>query len=244
MDFGSISPAPDPNEPAEITIPKANEIGNGLGDNEETEEEYILEARVLEIAQTFYGNMYLIDDHGNILYVYGTWDDTGTVRYGSLGSKPTAGDTVRLQGTIKKYVGTNGETVIEMVNGKIICYTSANPEDPSGSENREISVLEAIEIGEALDDNAMTVESYTLKGIILAITDPTYGNAILEDEYGHQIVVYGLWNEDGTVRYNALSDPPTEGDYVILTAPIKKYVNANTGNVIIELISARIAGQK
>ena len=243
MDFGLLTPDPDPEEPAEISIPDAIEIGNQLLDNEETEEEYVIEAEVLEIAQTFYGNMYLIDADGNVLYVYGTWDVTGTVRYGNLGSKPVAGDTVRLQGTIKKYVGSSGEVVIELMNGKIICYTSANPGAPDPGVPAEITIPEALAIGEKLADNGTTVDSYTVKGYIFSITNPTYGNAILMDEDGNVIVVYGLWNEDGTVRYDALSDPPTAGEYVILTAPIKKYVNANTGEITIELMSARIAGR-
>ncbi len=231
---------PKPDEPTEITIREAIKIGEKLEENTESETEYIIEAEILEVTQTFYGNMYLIDAEGNTLYVYGTWDETGTIRYGNLGVLPVAGDTVRLQGKLKKFINSGGETVIELMNGKIISHTALNPEEPPVVEVREITIPEALKIGQTLEDNALSVDSYIVRGWIVAITNTTYGNAVIEDEYGNQIVVYGLYNEDGTIRYDSLPYQVVAGDLVELKAPIKKYVNVNTGEVIIELISARI----
>ncbi len=114
------NPNPNPVEPTEITIPDLIKIGEALEDNAVSEIEYIVEGRIQRITQSFYGNMYIVDAQGNELYVYSTWDETGSIRYGNLEVKPAEDDAVVLCGKVKRYVSSSGEVIIELVDAKIM----------------------------------------------------------------------------------------------------------------------------
>ena len=94
-------------------------IGERLKVNEETSEQYYVKGMIVEITHPdLYGNMTIQDEEGNQLYVFGTWDKTGSNRYGNMTEKPQVGDTITLVGTIKRYV--NGSTdMVELMNGRI-----------------------------------------------------------------------------------------------------------------------------
>jgi hypothetical protein len=62
---------------------------------------------------------------------------------------------------------------------------------------------------------------------------------IIMDESGNTLTVYGVNLADGT-RYDAMANAPQVGDLVILEAPIKRYVNTNTGEDIIELFRSTL----
>lgn len=91
-------------------------IGEALSDNAETAEKYRVKGTIISVAQAFYGNMTIEDEYGNQLYIYGTWETEG-VRYGQMSNPPTVGDTVVLEGVMKKYVPNNGTPLIEMIDG-------------------------------------------------------------------------------------------------------------------------------
>lgn len=93
-------------------------LGAGLNANEETQQQYFVKGVIKNIESTKWGNMTIEDEEGNTLYIYGTYDASGTTRYDSLANPPQEGDTVVLYGVIMRYV--NGTTnKIEMKNGKI-----------------------------------------------------------------------------------------------------------------------------
>ena len=101
-------------------IPTLLQIGGALSDNEETATAYYVKGKIVEITSPEkYGNMTIEDEDGNRLYIYGTWDESGSTRYGNMTTKPQVGDTVVLCGSIKKYVAY-GNTTIEMMNGRFI----------------------------------------------------------------------------------------------------------------------------
>ena len=107
------------------SIPKLLEIAEQLELNEETAKEYYVKGRIVSVEYHAsygykYGNMTIVDENGNELYVYGTWDKTGSSRYGEMSNPPKAGDEVVLKGKMKKYYNPNtGEIKNEMMNGKI-----------------------------------------------------------------------------------------------------------------------------
>ena len=53
------------------------------------------------------------------------------------------------------------------------------------------------------------IESYAMTtGEITEIKNEQYGNLYIKDEEGNTLYVYGLYNADGTVRYDAMTDKP------------------------------------
>lgn len=95
------------------------------------------------------------------------------------------------------------------------------------------SIPDILTIGNALSQNASSVEYYYVKGTIVDILHSTYGNCYIEDEDGNQLYIYGLYDESG-VRYDSLDEKPDIGDEVILFGQITNYVNSDTQKIEIK----------
>ena len=102
------------------SIPEILQIGSALKAGGTTEKAYYVKAKVQAVHNNTYGNLTLVDDQGNTLYVYGVYDKTGENRYDAMKTPPKAGDTVVLYGIIQNYVPKNGTAMIEMVSGRVI----------------------------------------------------------------------------------------------------------------------------
>ena len=100
------------------SIKDANIIGAGLGENQTTKESFYIKGTVKSAPNATYGNLYLVDEEGNEIYVYGLYD-TMNNRYDKMTDKPVAGDTIIVYSTIYKYA--NGNTVtVELKNATLI----------------------------------------------------------------------------------------------------------------------------
>ena len=97
------------------SISDALAIGKALAADQETSEIYYIKGIVQSVANTTYGNLYLADEDGNEIYIYGLYDTLGN-RYNSMSSKPIAGDTIIVYGHIYNY---NGKT-IEIKNATLL----------------------------------------------------------------------------------------------------------------------------
>ncbi len=84
------------------SIPDVLAIGNKLSVGQSTSEYYYVKGTVVSIENTTYGNMYIEDENGNKLYVYGVNDLNGN-RYSYMANKPRVGDTVVLYSVIYRY---------------------------------------------------------------------------------------------------------------------------------------------
>ena len=100
------------------SIPDALKIGQALGSNKSTSTEYYIKGTVKSAPDSTYGNLYLVDENGNEIYVYGLYDSFGN-RYDNMSNKPKAGDEIIICGVIKKYVKSNN-TTIEIMNAVVI----------------------------------------------------------------------------------------------------------------------------
>ncbi len=108
---GSVS-----EEPEEIDIPGFLAIAGALASETTTTEKYIVTGKIIEITSPDkYGNITIQDDKGNTLFIYGTYDATGTVQFGSMTDQPVVGDTITVLGVAKNYKGT-----LEMEKGWIL----------------------------------------------------------------------------------------------------------------------------
>ncbi len=75
----------------ETSISQIITIGNALADNETTTVKYRVRGTVTSIVNTTYGNLYIEDENGNSLYVYGVYDENGN-RYDGISNPPQVGD--------------------------------------------------------------------------------------------------------------------------------------------------------
>ncbi len=115
-----------------------------------------------------------------------------------------------------------------------------------GMENEAIpedyaitSISALLQICENLNPGETSQESYFVKGTIVSVANSQYGNVTIQDESGKQIYIYGMYDEDGVVRYDAMENPPQVGDTVILMGPLQHYVSAQ-GTAIYEMVRARL----
>ena len=103
-----------------LTISEANELGLAMSHDTTTPGKYYVTGVVESIANTTYGNLYIQDDAGNKLYVYGTYDADGTNRFDAMAEKPEVGMTITVYGVIGNYSAAaqmkNG-WITEMIGG-------------------------------------------------------------------------------------------------------------------------------
>ena len=90
-------------------------IGNALAVGKSTTENYYVKGKIKSIENDNYGNLYVVDEAGNELFVYGLYDQSGN-KYGSMADKPVVGDTIVISSVIYRY---NAETV-EFKNAVLI----------------------------------------------------------------------------------------------------------------------------
>ena len=83
------------------------------------------------------------------------------------------------------------------------------------------TVAEALEACGDTDGWEATERIY-VSGAVKTISNPTYGQMILQDATG-EIEVYGTYNADGTKRYSEMDDKPYAGDKVLLYALLKNF---------------------
>ena len=95
-----------PDADSTLTVEQALNVGKLFGHNTYTDGKFYVTGTIVEIANTQYGNLYIEDESGNKLYVYGFYGANGTVRYDSLVQKPAVGDKVTIYGIIGTYNGT------------------------------------------------------------------------------------------------------------------------------------------
>ena len=89
-----------------LSIPAAIELGKEQAKSGYTTEKYYVSGTVTKIDNTTYGNLYIADEDGNELLVYGTYDATGKVRFDKMSTQPKVGDTVTFYSVVGNYNGT------------------------------------------------------------------------------------------------------------------------------------------
>ncbi len=199
-------------------IVELNAIAEALSGGDQTDQEYYVEGKIVEILNVQYGNMYLEDSAGNKLYVY------GINGFREMADQPKVGDTIILCGPMKKYVASNdGSIILEMIKATYI--TSVTP------------IPKVIEMAKSLADGDTSTEAYTVVGKIVEIAQNYYGNIYIEDQVGNRLYVYGTW-QNGK-RYGELDSPPQVGDTVILYGVMKNYVKTGQ-DPIYEMVDAEI----
>ena len=100
------------------SIPEINDIGASLADGATTSQSYSVKGTIVSIDNTTYGNMTIIDEFGNTLYIYGTYDANGN-RYDKMPDKLAVGETCVFIGAVKRFVYASRVT-IELINTTVL----------------------------------------------------------------------------------------------------------------------------
>ncbi len=96
-------------------------IGSSLPEGKTTDESFYVKGVVANVENEQWGNLYISDEHGNQLYIYGTYDKTGVIRYDAMENPPKVGDEIVLFGQITHYVNNaTGEKKIEIKHARLI----------------------------------------------------------------------------------------------------------------------------
>lgn len=110
---------------------------------------------------------------------------------------------------------------------------NGNQDSTGGSDTEYVpdgdvlTVAEALSIAKSLDNGETTTEKYYVEGTMNDIYNSTYGNCHLVDGTS-DIIVYGLYSSDGSVRYDSMDVKPVEGDKVIVYGPIMNYYDTKS----------------
>ena len=190
--FEAPETEPDPEADTELTVAEAIALGASKAHNTYTEGKYYVTGEVTEIYNTTYGNMYIADEEGNTLTIYGTYDADGTNRFDAMENQPAVGDTITVYGIIGQYNGTP-----QMKNGWIQEAAEEEPEAPvEGPLEGNVLVegnnkLAAYESATEYTFTAtqagtlyLTIRNYTCNGV-------EYGERMLEYKWS-QILVDGV----------------------------------------------------
>ena len=129
----------EPETPAEIqtlTIPEALALGAQQSHDTYTANKYYVTGMISEVYNATYGNLYIVDEAGNKITVYGTYNEDGSARYDAMANAPQAGDTVKLLAIVGQYNGT-----AQLKNAWIIEATPASDATKIALEKAALSVI-------------------------------------------------------------------------------------------------------
>lgn len=174
-----------------ISVADAVEIGKALAENAESKDSYSVEGYVGKLFNSFKDgkqSFYMTDDENadpnSKDFEFEAFDCT-------LEKAVAPHAKVIVTGKITNYVSSKGNQTIEIKEGTVEIL-----EDAPAVEANEISIEEALEIGQALADKKSTSDLYKITGYISMLTDG-YGN---ENEDGgweqYQTLSFWLAPED------------------------------------------------
>ena len=107
---------------SKITIAEAIEIGSLMDSDQYTNDKFFIDVKFESIDSTNdnalkYGNLYVSDNTGS-LYVYGLYNEDGSIRFDKMDPQPVVGDDMTLYGVLGRYNSTS-----QMKNAWMVKYT-------------------------------------------------------------------------------------------------------------------------
>lgn len=209
----SVDPEPQP-EVEHITIAD-------FLDNADTETTYELTGTVQNIKNTTYGNFDLVEN-GASIYIYGLLDLNGNAKnFANLGIGE--GTKITITGVYVEYTNADGTVTPEIKNAQLIRIESGNV-DPA--QPQTVTVTEALNIINALDDTATTSEEYILEGTITTIDEISaqYGNATFDITDGTEVIKVFRCKDLNNQKFTDESALKV-GDKVKVQGKLKKFVD-------------------
>ncbi|MBE6809771.1 MAG: hypothetical protein E7521_01765 [Ruminococcaceae bacterium] len=206
--------------PETLTIAEAAALGSEQADSAYTTEKYLVSGQITAVANTQYGNMYIADEEGNEIYIYGMYSADGSVSYDGLSEKPDEGDTVTVLSVVGNYRGT-----AQLKNAWLIEFEAGElaPTTPDPEADTALTIEEAIALGESKKSNVYTENKYYVTGTVTEVYNETYGNMYIADENGNTLTIYGTYSADGETAYADMETKPVAGDTITVYGIIGNY---------------------
>ena len=186
------------------SIADALEIASGKNKNEFTEEKYLVAGVITEVADTKYGNLYIKDGNGDVIYIYGLYSANGDTGYDAMTKAPAVGDYI----VVLSIIGMYNEP--QLKSAWLQSCTSP------------ISIPEFNTIAGAQEHDTFTEEKYVVTGVVSEIKNNQYGNVYIQDEAGNKLYTYGMYDIAGN-RFDKIANQPKVGDTVVVYGSAGRY---------------------
>lgn len=216
-----------------ITCAEAAELCKALTDNASSVEAYTITGYITDVFTN-------INDNQQTFWMADTKDGGKVIQafYANLPEgveKFAAGSKVTITGRLFKYVKADGTVILEVKNPKVVIMEQGGGE--AGVEATKITCAKAVELCNALDDNAFSAETYAVTGYI---TD------VFGEPSKNQQTFWIADTKDGGKVFNAFYANLPEGvekfvvgSKVTITGKLLKYVKGD-GTVTPEMKNAEV----
>ena len=224
------------NEGTPITCAEAVQLTQALADGATSTQTYTITGYITQVVgdvsknqQTFW--MADTKDGGKVFEAYWANLPEGVTAF-------TAGTKVKITGKLMKYVNSNnGNVICEMKNATVTILEDDGGGGGTSAEGTPVTCAEAVQLTNALADNATSTQTYTITGYITEVVGSVSRN---------QQTFWMADTKDGGKVFEAywanLPEGVTEfkvGTKVKITGKLLKYVN-NSGVVTPEIKNADV----
>ena len=120
---------------------------------------------------------------------------------------------------------TDGDFKCDFVISGNKCAEIVHP-----AANSTLTIEQAIAYSACFENKTFSTDRYYITGKIESISNTTYGNMVITDGNGHSIDIYGLYSENGSVRYDEMTTKPVVGDVITIHAVVGVYNKAQLGS--------------
>lgn len=217
-----------------ITCAEAAELCKALTDNASSVEAYTITGYITDVLS-------IISDNQQTFWMADTKDGGKVIQafYANLPEgvkKFAAGSKVTITGRLFKYVKGDGTVILEVKNPKVVIMEQGGGE--AGAEATKITCAKAVELCNALADNAYSVETYAVTGYITEVNGEPSRN---------QQIFWMADTKDGGKVFNAFYANLPEGverfvvgSKVTVTGKLLKFVKEGTTTVTPEMKNADV----
>ena len=221
-------------EGTKVTCAKAVELCNALAAGESSAEAYSITGYITDVFANISNNQqsfWLADtkDGGKMIQAYWANLPEGVEAF-------TVGSKVTITGKLLKYVKPDGTVITEVKNPTVVIKEQGGGDEP-GTEATKVTCAKAVELCNALADNASSAETYAVTGYI---TD------VFGEPSRNQQSFWIADTKDGGKVFNAFYANLPEGvekfvvgSKVTITGKLLKYVKAD-GTVTPEMKNADV----
>ncbi len=216
-----------------LTVSEVKIVADKLAHDTTTTKKYYITAQVADVTDVNYGNMYIKDEQGGNLLVYGAWNSDGTLKYGEMTEKPDEGDTVKFYSVVSNYNGPQLKDawITEWTEGKL-----ESGGTPEYDDNTMRALFDFGEKGAATHVDGSNVSSgkkYTVGDYTLTLDEATGVYAGAFDAQGNSCLKIGTGKAAGSFSFTV----PQDVDKVVINVAQYK---ANPSEVSVNGVSYEI----